>query len=533
MGVSAETTGASRPWPSLGVELEMPTAHARTGATHPVGPFFRNLAEILKTRGLDSRLLRAGERDCGLSSPRGLHSLDNGFNNLESSLGVLPGEKNSLNALAGLVHEEIRDVGAALAREDAVILNFSEHPAVRVDPAFYYAVRAPKSLYDYQINHRGWNHMAGFDAKAHNSPNTGLDFERAIPFVNCLLGLAPAFIALYANSPFEAGQLTANKENRLTLWFRQMGCSRMAGDRKLSSMPQRPFRHLAGYLRWMFGPGTRMWFAGHEGSGKNPGNLYLVPGDPPLLDFLRGGPRRAVPMDPGKRPHTIVPSIHHLEYHQFTQYTDCRLRYALSADTFDLETFFQVLDERPADLEELFQAHTRHCYIEGRAAGANFLDQELADMAGDDVAASVTVSPSALQTGLLLNLERTRRLVSGYAWTDLVLLREQAMRHALDGECGNLTVRGLCAAVLEIAGQGLATDDAWMLAYPAWVLKTGLTGADRAVKRFERLPGPPEKRIAALIRERRVVQATGSAPERCFRRFRPPRSGCRKADQSR
>lgn len=494
-------------WPSLGVELEMPTAHATTGATHPVGPFFSNLAEVFKSRGMDSHRLQAAGREYGLHSLRGLHSMDNGYNNLESSLGPLPGTEDGLNALDRLIREELQDVVTALAMEDAMLVNFSEHPSTCVDKDFYYAVRAPKSLYDYQVGHRGWNHMAGFDAKAHNSPCIGLDFHRAVEFLNCLLALAPAFIALYANSPFEAGQLTEYKENRLTLWSRQMDCSRMPGDRKLCRMPPRPFHHLADYLSWMFGPNTQMWFADHDGSGKNPQNLYLVPGDPPLLDFLRNGPRQILHFPSKARSKIIVPSMRHLECHQFTQYTDCRLRYGFKAKTFDVQRFLQVLDERPTELEELFHTHAAYCYIEGRAAGANFPDLELTETAGSEVASSVTVSPSALQYGLLRNLKQTRRLVSKYAWNDLALLREQAVRHALDGECGNVTVKRLCAEVLETAGQGLAKDDAWMLGYPLWVLKTGKTGADRALARIKQLPGPLEKRLATLIQERRVVPA--------------------------
>jgi len=493
-------------WPSLGVELEMPTAHARTGQTHPVGAFFRHLGETFADQGLVTSLLRDGDREYGLRSPRGLHSLDNGYNNLESSLGPIIGAVESLDVLAGLIREEVRDVTAALAREDAVIINFSEHPDTLVTREFYYSVRAPKSLYDYQITHRGWNHMAGFDAKAHNSPSVGLDFGQAVPALNCLLALAPAFIALYANSPFEAGRITRHMENRLTIWPRQLDCSRMPGDRKLHRIPPRPFRNLADYLTWMFGPGTQMWFAVHEGDGKNPQNLSLVPGDPPLLDFLRGGPRRAQPLGGGPAS-IVVPGMRHLEYHQFTQYTDCRLRYGLAGSGPQVEDFQALLREQPDRLEELFQAHSAYCYVEGRAAGANFPDRELVDVAGNDVAASVAVSPSALQYGLLRNLDRTKRLVAGHAWTDLVGLREQAMRRALAGEYRGVEVRKLCAEVLEIAGQGLAREQAWMLAYPHWVLRTGKTGADRALERYGRLPGSPERRLRELIQERRVVAA--------------------------
>ncbi|HDQ39827.1 MAG TPA: hypothetical protein ENN39_02195 [Desulfonatronum sp.] len=493
-------------WPSLGVELEMPTAHARTGKTHPVGAFFRHLGETFADQGLVTRLLLDGDREYGLRSPRGLHSLDNGYNNLESSLGPIIGAVESLDVLAGLIREEIRDVTAALAREDAVIINFSEHPDTLVTREFYYSVRAPKSLYDYQITHRGWNHMAGFDAKAHNSPSTGVNFEQAVAALNCLMALAPAFIALYANSPFEAGRITGCKENRMTLWSRQLDCSRMSGDHKLHRMPLRPFHNLSDYLTWMFGPGTQMWFATRPGAGKNPHDMHLVPGDPPLLDFLRGGPRPTRSFGCGEV-RNVVPSMDHLTYHQFTQYTDCRLRYGLKNEDLDVKRFLHVLDERPDRMEELFQTHAEYCYVEGRSAGANYPDREIADMAESEVAASVAVSPSALQYGLLRDLDRTKRLVARYAWADLVGLRGQAMRHALEGEYGGVKVRDVCAGVLEIAGQELASEQSWMLAYPLWVLQTGKTGADRALERFKRISGPSATRLRKLVLERRVVAA--------------------------
>ncbi|WP_051822529.1 glutamate-cysteine ligase family protein [Desulfonatronum thiodismutans] len=489
---------------SLGVELEMPTANASTGATHPVHGFFASLAQILADQGLTTRPLRDNGREYGLRSSRGLHSIDNGFNNLESSLGPVAAGGNSLDNLAAMIRREIKDVSTALSREGAMLVNFSEHPAVAVDEDFYFAHRAPKAIYDYQILHRGWNHMSGFDAKAQNSPSTGMEFSQAVSGLNCLLALAPAFIALYANSPFEAGILTPNKENRLTIWPRQLDCSRMPGDHKLHRAPNQPFRNLADYLTWMFGLDTQMWFAEQSGQGKSISQAFLAPGDPPLLDFLRGGPRRVVPYGPGNAK-IVTPSIRHLEDHQFAQYADCRLRYAFATPAPDLERFLALLEEQPDELETFFQDHAAYCYLEGRAAGATFADQELLDLAGEQVGASAAVSPSALQYGLLRDLDRTKRLVAGHAWSEWIGLREQAVRNALDGEFGGIKLRHICAAVLEIAGNALAADQNWMLAYPLWVLRTEKTGADRALARFARTSGPPTQRLRDLIQARRVI----------------------------
>ncbi len=482
----------------------MPVAHALTGRTHPVGPYFKNLQKLWSSRNNSTELLSARERYYGLRSPAGLHSLDNGYNNLESSLGPVPAGPDSLDVLSDLIRSELRDVGRTLSREQAIIINFSEHPHVMVDKNFYYAVRAPRSIYDYQIQHRGWNHLSGFDAKAHNSPSTGISFEKSIAGLNCLLALAPAFIALYANSPLEEGKITGLKENRLNIWSRQMDCSRMTGDHKLHHTPRKPFRNFAHYLTWMFGEGTQMWFADCKGDGKSPADMYLIPDDPSLLEFLRRGEQQAFPMSGGAA-RTVQPSMADIVYHQFTQYTDCRIRYALKGQGPDLNLFLNILDNHPERLEELLNPYIDYCYLEGRSAGANFPDQELIRLDKSEIAASVTVSPSALQAGLLRNLDKTEKLVTKYGWDNLLGLRKEAVRLGLEAEYKGLQAKELCAAVLETGGQGLNPGQEWMLDYPFWVLQTGKTGADRALDRLEKMPGEHKERLWNLILERRMI----------------------------
>ncbi|MCW7752684.1 glutamate-cysteine ligase family protein [Desulfobotulus sp. H1] len=491
-------------FPSIGVELEMPTALVRTGETHPVGPFFRNLQQIRALRGEKGELLAYHGRDYGLKCAQGLHSIDNGFNNLESSLGPVRQEKDSLSQLHRLIRRELKDISAALDRENAMVINFSEHPDVRISPAFYTSVRAPRSIYNYQTEYRKWNHMAGFDAKAQNSPSTETDLGDAVTGLNCLLGLAPAFIALYANSPFEAGRITGFKENRLTLWSRQMNCSRMMGDRKLHMAPAKPFRNLADYLKWMFGAGTSMWFVSEADSLKNPADMYLIPCDPPLLDFLKSGPCQAKSFF-HKTEKRITPGIRHLVDHQFTQYTDCRIRYGLNDKGPDLGKFMDIMDNYPDKLEEFLAPFIRFCYLEGRAAGANYPDRDLAGLDKSTIASSLVISPCAMQYGLLRNLSQTAMLMKQYRWTDLLGLRNEAVQNALDGEYNGIKVKDLCMHVVETAAQGLDSEHQWMLDYPLWVLQTGKTGADRALDRLSRMTGSVRERIAKLTLERRIV----------------------------
>src|SRR5690606_31593916 len=105
---------------------------------------------------------------------------------------------------------------------------------------------------------RGWRHRVGIDAKAQNGPTTSVSVHDAARALNVMLGLAPAFISLFANSPLESGRLTGHKENRLTIWDRMFGAGSFAADRVLCRMPDVPFDDLGAYFRWAYGDGTAM-----------------------------------------------------------------------------------------------------------------------------------------------------------------------------------------------------------------------------------------------------------------------------------
>ena len=199
----------------------------------------------------------------------------------------------------------------------------------------------------------------------------------------------------------------------------------------------------------------------------------------------------------------VHPSLDMLVYHQFTQYSDCRLRYGLREGAH-LEEFWAAFDAGADRLTEWFAAQCTYCYVEGRAAGANFVDQELADRA-PGACPSVVVAPSALQYGLMRNLRHALAFVNSVPWTTWHGLRESAARHALDGEYAGVRVRALCAQAVEIAGAGLPGECAWMLDYPQWVLRSGETGADRAVRRYERLRATCADPLRRLIVERKAL----------------------------
>ena len=80
-----------------------------------------------------------------------------------------------------------------------------------------------------------------------------------------------------------------------------------------------------------------------------------------------------------------------------------------------------------------------------------------------------------------------------------------AMRDGVAGRAGPLSVRALCNQVLEIAGRELSAEEAWMLAYPRHVLKSGRTGADRALAAYDALSGSPGQRMTRLITAREAL----------------------------
>lgn len=492
--------------PSLGVELEMVVARRSDGASYAVEQFFPHLYIRRQARGESASLeLAHNGQPVGVAGQRGYSSVDNGFNNLESALGPLGTveQPGGLNTLHGWIRDEVADVLATLAQEDAVLLNFSQHPAMAIDEQAYQRIRAPKAIYDYWVRERGWSHSAGIDAKAQNGPTTGVPLSKAVQALNVILAASPAFIALFANSPFENGQITAYKENRLTLWPRMFSTARFAADDRLHRLPTRPFAHLRDYFEWMFGRDSRMQPVpyGTSSDYKGAPNMARVVGDPALLDYLRQPLWSALHLQHNKAT-TVYPSVDHLVFQQFAHFLDARIRYGLH-QTPSLESFWAAW-QSPEQFEALLEAHLAYCYIEGRAPGANFPDRDIME-GGDVLGASVVIAPSALQCGLLRNLEQASRWVARWPWAIWPALRAAAMQEGLQGKVGSLTVRALCQDVLELAGAGLDSTETWMLAYPEQVLRQGCNGADRALATYASLQGSPNARMQALIQARQAL----------------------------
>ncbi len=463
----------------LGLEMEMVVVHKGTATSHPIQEYFSHLEKIKQARGVNiSSKEWNGVHLVGLVSPLGKSGLDNGFNLLETSFSpVQKSEKrSSLCNLSYLVNQELKDVVLGLDLECATLLNASSHPYCRTDLDWYSKVRVPRNIYQELVGYRKWNHWVGIDSKAQNSPCTSIDVKQAARALNIILGLSPAFIALYANSPIEGGKVTGLKENRLTIWSRMFMNSRFSGDFFLHCLPDRPFNDLGDYFRWMFGPYTVT-----RSLSRNPVSDYKITKsvflhkNPPLIDFLYSSKWTAHCYETN-RTVTLQPHVKHFVYSQFANFLDARWRYSLK--NYPSMDLFLKGWQRPSGLEELFQDYGVDGYIEGRVPGAVFSDKQLINEIGNDLASTAVISPSALQLGLLRNIEESENIVFKWGWSRLRSMRAQAMKNALDDE----SIYKLVKEVLLAATQGLERVDQHWLDYPKFIFDSRKTGADRLLE---------------------------------------------------
>lgn len=485
----------------LGLEMEMVVARGDTGRSHLVCRYFKALADIKRRRGLEASIVCIQSRPVAVWCDAVDSGLDNAFNHLESALGPFAGGRGGLDRLETAVVSELGDVLDALQADGAVLLNASEHPDCPLDEDFYAVARAPKPIYDYWVKHRGWRHHVGIDAKAQNGPTTSVKVEDAARALNAMLGLAPAFIGLFANSPLEAGRPTGYKENRLTIWDRMFRSGRFPADLEACRTPDKPFADLGAYFRRAYGKGTVMHTVPLVDTQDYKGDprTVRVQGDPCLLDFLAAGTARGVLAGSG-RCVTVEPSASHFEHMQFAPFLDARFRFRFGSHP-SLEALQAALSS-PGGVEAMMARHGVEAYIEGRVPGAGFADADLLkEMGGACSAASVVMSPSALQQGLLNNLDEATRLVQEWGWQRLQGLRQAAIAHALDdGE-----VWRLAGEVIAVAQAGLDAGERRHLDYARWVWRNRRTGADRMLETWKRLSGSPADRLRALAAKRTVV----------------------------
>lgn len=477
VGISTQVAGAK-----LGLELEMPVAARDDGRSRAVTHYFETLALLKRARGQTVELVHIGDVPVGVTGPLGESGLDNGFNLLETAFAPVAGGPGGLARLDAAVREELADVETALAADGAAVLNAAEHPDCTLDDVWYREMRVPRPIYRELEGYRGWLHRAGIDAKAQNGPCTSVPIGQAARALNVSLALAPALMALYANSPLQGGRDTGAKENRMRLWDRMFRHARFAGDHYLQQLPERPFRDLGDHFRWMFGPQTasRALSWNPADDYKSAVSVYLD-GNPALGHFLRAPRWRGRRGDTGEHV-DLVPRGEHFVYSQFAHFLDARWRYRLERVPA-LDALLAAWAQ-PGGIETLFDACGCDGYIEARAFGAVFPDAQMQAEAGPQPCATAVMGASALQLGLLRNLAEAETLVREWGWLTLRSLRTPALCHALD----DAQVRALCQDVLAVAGGGLDAADQHWLAYPRYVLDVGSTAADAMLRLWRGSP---------------------------------------------
>ncbi|UOF93833.1 MAG: hypothetical protein IR526_00215 [Bordetella sp.] len=476
----------------LGLEMEMVIVHKGTIKSHPIQNYFQNLAKIKRSRGISITIKQVNGINIELNTFLGKSGLDNGFNLLETSFSPIQGEGN-LVRLYELINQELNDVINGLELENATILNASNHPYCRVDAEWYSRVCTPRRIYKELVGYRKWNHWVGIDSKAQNGPCTSIDIKQAARALNVILGLSPAFIALYANSPIENGEITGLKENRLTMWSKMFRNSRFSGDFFLHCLPNRPFNNLGDYFRWMFGPNTVTRSLSKDliiDDYKSSENTFLD-NHPSLIAFLYSNKWKGYCYETNKNI-ILKPNVEHFVYSQFAHFLDARWRYSLER----LPSISVLLKnwENPKGIEELFEDYGVDGYIEGRATGAVFSDAQLINEIGKDLASTVVISPSALQLGLLRNIEESERLMYRWGWLKLKHMRFQAIKQAFEDK----SICKLVKDVLFVAGKGLERYEQHWLDYPRFNFESRKTGADRLLEIWNSSNGDPSERLIQL-----------------------------------
>ena len=479
---------------TYGSELEKVVSNKTTKRSHKTSQdFFKGLQKLAKKRKATSHIHVSDLNPTiiigTISNDLGEQGIDNGFNLLETASAV----HTSLSDLKKSQFEDLKSTLDSLENENATILNSSIHPTAKRDMGAYKNFVAPKGVYPY-IWYRGWNHAAGIDARAQNSPATGVGVGDAARAVTAIIGIGAATIALTANSPITQGRISKYKEARLKIWDDMFHNSKVRGDFFVSKFPPKPFENLGEYFSWMFGKKTAIHFAVQDSTDgyKGLGEKILIPERfISVLDFLKEKSVTTYNLHSlftkfPPTPEIITPNITHMESMQWAQFAGARIRFKLKDhDSFPVDEFVHNCLGKSTEVEEIFKKFTEFVYIEGRDPGANFPDQKIGN-AGSNVAESVMIAPSALQAGIINNLDKVSSYLATFEWKDLGLLREESIRNGLQGEHNRIKVHNFTEKILELASDGLDGADKKHLAYFEWVLKTGKNGADRAIESFRK-----------------------------------------------
>lgn len=461
---------------SYGLELEIPTAAKSTGLAWNAARYAPEMAELWRTQGHEVHEIELHGQpvDASYKLPLGTLSqaplisagFDSTYNNVELAIGPF----SELGPLNEVVCQNLAQLQSVVSKHDALLLNFSEHPACPCTPAQYAQLQVPRFLYD-ELNYvRNWKHYIGVDAKAQLSPCTGIAPQNAVAALNLTLALSPIFIALYANSPFENGSDTGQLENRLSLWTRMLDQATFPADLALCKPPQNFFTSLHHYFSWFLDGQAPLYVipTSHNANYKKFANHCVLPLAPSVLNFMRQPTWNCI-ISPSAQTAglpaqtiTVLPTVDIFQQHQFGQYTDARIRFAFR-EMPALPDFLAAWEAGPATFDPFFIDHVDYTYIEVRMPGSNLPDASLPT----DIARSLLISASALHKGLLNSFPPAPNYLESFQ------LRAEAIQQGP----ASLAVRSLISTCLDHAAAALPPHEQWMLDYPRQVLETQQNGA--------------------------------------------------------
>jgi hypothetical protein len=226
--------------------------------------------------------------------------------------------------------------------------------------------------------------------------------------------------------------------------------------------------------------------------------LVRVAGDPCFLDFLEDGPWLAHAIGSGgadpQRLQEVSPQLAHVEALQWSNFLDFRIRYGLIGAEEGPEAFLNALRD-PGEMEVFFSERASNLYLENRVAGACFSESRSKLDPASPIRRSMPLAASALQWGLIKNLDRAAAVLESGCWAGLERDREAAIRVGL----ADPAVKKRVETVLHLAEEGLPEEDRWALSYAWDVLLTGRSNADRALETVA------SDGIVGLIRARLLV----------------------------
>ncbi len=411
----------------VAVELKFPVVIRTTGGAAPskgVQALWQHLAEQgwQAIRDAHTEKTVGARRDSGdgtdvLSSATGYCVIE---------LSVAP--EASLDRLRRRVRDNLEPVLSFCREQGLALLGHGIHPVTAPDPDLLTG-KARNAFWDDVFERRDQSagvHM--FTTTAANQAHVDISTEEATDAIIVFNGLAPAQIALNANSAVWGNEVDAHYKC-VHEWF----WDRWLPDEDRVGMPAEKPTSLEDYLQ------------------------HLMSLQPVYVD------RDGEPV--------MLPSCK-----TFAEFSKSDRAAGRKADGASVE-----VEPREKDLE----LHLTFCWHNARLSRYWTLENRVNCQQPPNALLVV----GALTLGLAERLPEARKLVDGYDWEDLRAARVDAMRRGLCAQVEEQPITSLCGAMLEIASDGLRARGEKEQAYlsPLWRrLARAECPADSAARRFRR-----------------------------------------------